>query len=334
MLVFRSIILIVALGAIVVLVVTSCTGLFRGGNHDSRPGETGVNSVYNELTPEEAHVILERGTERPFTGEYLHNTAEGVYTCKRCGAELYRSDDKFDSHCGWPSFDDEIPGAVERIPDPDGIRTEIRCANCGGHLGHVFIGEGLTDKNTRHCVNSISLDFVPEGDEPPPVINADNYERAIFASGCFWGVEYHFQNTDGVVSTTVGYTGGSVEDPSYGQVCNGTTGHAEAVEVIYDPSIVSYEDLVKLFFETHDFTQVDRQGPDIGTQYRSEIFFLDDDQREIANSVIGTLMGMGYDVATRVTSAGEFYPAEEYHQDYYEKNGSSPYCHTYRQIFE
>ena len=117
---------------------------------------------YNELTPAEKRVIIDKGTEAPWTGKYLDNKEEGVYTCKQCGAILYKSEDKFDSHCGWPSFDDEVEGAVKRISDKDGIRTEIVCANCGAHLGHVFLGEGFTSKNTRHCVNSISLNFVPE----------------------------------------------------------------------------------------------------------------------------------------------------------------------------
>jgi peptide-methionine (R)-S-oxide reductase len=119
------------------------------------------SSKWRKLTPEETRVIVNKGTEAPFTGQYESNTAKGTYVCKRCGAPLYRSSDKFDAHCGWPAFDDEIPGAVKRIPDADGYRTEIECAHCGAHLGHVFSGEGFTSKNTRHCVNSISILFIP-----------------------------------------------------------------------------------------------------------------------------------------------------------------------------
>lgn len=283
---------------------------------------------YNKLTPEEENVILNKGTERPWTGEYTHSKEKGTYTCKQCDAPLYRSEDKFDSHCGWPSFDDEIKGAVVRIPDRDGMRTEIVCARCGGHLGHVFLGEGFTDKDTRHCVNSISMNFVPAPQQAEPATS-----RAIFAGGCFWGVEYFMQQKNGVVSVTSGYIGGHKDHPTYQEVCSHTTGHAEAVEIVFKPELVSYEELAKLFLEIHDPTQVGGQGPDIGDQYRSEIFYIDDAQKKVAENLISILKSKGYKVATKVTKATTFWPAEEYHQDYYEHKGTLPYCHGYTKKF-
>jgi len=282
--------------------------------------------MYRKLTAQERRVIVHKGTEAPFTGEYNNHFEKGVYVCRRCGAELFESDAKFKTDCGWPSFDEQIPGAVKWTPDVDGIRTEITCTNCGGHLGHVFLGERLTDKNTRYCVNSISMIFTPAE-------KRKKTEKAIFASGCFWGTEYYFQKAPGVISTTVGYTGGHVDNPTYKQVCTDKTGHAEAVEVIYDPNKTSYEKLAKLFFETHDFSQVNRQGPDIGTQYRSAIFYLNDEQKKAAEKLVKILEEKGKKVATEITPAGKFWPAEEYHQQYYDKNGKSPYCHIYKKIF-
>lgn len=282
---------------------------------------------YNDLSGLESKVMLNRGTEAPFTGRYTDNTESGTYLCKRCGAALYYSSSKFKSDCGWPSFDDEIKGAVTRFPDPDGLRTEIVCASCNGHLGHVFTGERFTAKNVRHCVNSVSLDFVPAHLEP------GRYGTAVFAGGCFWGVEYFLQKAEGVYSVISGYTGGHVKNPTYKQVCTGTTGHAEAVKVIYDPEKTSYEKLVRLFLEIHDPTQVGGQGPDLGEQYRSEIFYLNDAQKKTAEESIDILRKKGYKIATSITKASEFFPAENYHQDYYFKNGKTPYCHGYTRRF-
>ncbi len=158
-------------------------------------------------------------------------------------------------------------------------------------------------------------------------------KRALFASGCFWGTEYHFERAPGVLSTRVGYTGGHTEHPTYRDVCSGKTGHAEAVEVTFDPDVVSYETLAKLFFETHDPTQVNRQGPDVGTQYRSAIFYLDEEQRATAERLIRTLKARGIPVATEVTEASTFWPAEADHQKYYDRTGHSPYCHVYTKRF-
>jgi peptide methionine sulfoxide reductase msrA/msrB len=288
---------------------------------------------FNKLTPEEETVILHKGTERPFSGRFVDHQEKGTYVCRRCNAPLYRSEDKFRSDCGWPSFDDEIPGAVKRIPDADGRRIEIVCNRCGGHLGHVFAGEGLTPKNTRHCVNSISMDFIPAA-AAQNAAGGSAPDTAIFAAGCFWGVEHLLAAEPGVLSTTVGYTGGRKEKPSYEDVCSRATGHAEAVEVTFDPGRTSYEKLARLFFEIHDFTQVDRQGPDVGDQYRSAVFYRNEDQKRIAENLIRTLSEKGLKVATKLEPVGTFWKAEEYHQDYYRKTGKQPYCHFRRKVFE
>jgi peptide methionine sulfoxide reductase msrA/msrB len=301
------------------------------------------------LTPEESRVIEHKGTERPFSGRYWNHHAAGTYDCRRCGAPLFASDAKFDSGTGWPSFDQALPGAVREVRDADGTRTEIVCAACGGHLGHVFRGEGFTARGTRHCVNSLSLDFRPDADgtatagpavaagatasagtcapggEAPAPASGPAY--AYFAGGCFWGVEYWFEKMDGVLSAVSGYMGGRVDRPTYRQVCSGTTGHIETVRVAYDPARVTYEALARRFFEIHDPTQVDRQGPDVGEQYRSVVFHVDEAQRQVAQRLMQALVARGFEVATRLEPAATFWEAEDYHQDYYEHKGSEPYCH-------
>ncbi len=300
---------------IIILSLIFIISVFLGGDEIMK---------FNELTSEEERVIVHKGTEQPFTGKFNDHDKSGTYLCKRCDAPLFKSDDKFDSNCGWPSFDDEIEGAVKRVPDTDGIRTEITCANCGAHLGHIFLGERYTEKNIRHCVNSISLNFITEKSKS---------EKAIFAGGCFWGVEYQFQKVEGVTETSVGYIGGSKIKPSYKEVVTRTTGHAEAIQITFDPQQVTYEKLVKFFFEIHDFTQINRQGPDIGEQYRTVIFYTNENQKETARDVIKILIDKGYEVATTLEKAEQFWDAEEYHQDYYNKTGGDPYCHIYKKIF-
>lgn len=305
------------------------------------------------LSGAEADVLLHKATEPPYSGTYLGNHAAGTYICRQCGMPLYRAGDKFESGCGWPSFDQEIPGAVRRVPDADGRRVEIVCANCGGHLGHVFEGEGFTEKNTRHCVNSLSMSFAPAGspEEKAALERAAQAVRssqpaasvqpgqsgqtaaaqpctgeAIVAGGCFWGVEEAFHRLPGVCVVVSGYTGGHTANPSYEDVCRGDTGHAEAVRVRFDPARISYEQILRRFFEIHDPTQLDRQGPDFGEQYRSAVFYLDAAQKATAEKLTARLRELGYDVVTRIAPAGPFYEAEAYHQDFARRTGRGA-CH-------
>lgn len=289
-----------------------------------------MSDKYNELTSEERRIIIDKGTERPFTGEYNDFSENGLYICRQCNSPLYKSEHKFQSSCGWPSFDDEIDGAIKRKIDSDGRRTEILCANCDGHLGHVFAGERLTENNIRHCVNSVSMKFI-SGEELN--ITANQIEKAYFAGGCFWGVEHLMQQQEGVISVASGYMGGKKENPTYQEVCSKQTGHIEAVEISYDSGLVSFEVLAKLFFEIHDPTQAGGQGPDIGSQYASAIFYNNEMERETALSLIEILKEKGYKVVTQLYPMSRFWPAEEYHQDYYQKNNKQPYCHSYQKKF-
>ena len=277
------------------------------------------------LTPNVAKIVCDKATEHPFSGEYTDWDAAGTYLCRLCGLALFRSETKFHSACGWPSFDGDIKNAGIEQPDIDGRRTEILCSRCHAHLGHEFRGEGMTVNNTRHCVNSLSLDYVAD-------MTVTDTEEAIFAAGCFWGVEHYFKKLPGVLKTE-GYTGGHTLNPTYTQVCAGNTGHVEAIRVIYDPSKISYEEVTKYFFEIHNPIQYDGQGPDIGSQYLSVIFYYDETQEKIARALISTLTKNGLQIATRVLPVSPFWRAEDYHQLYYLKSGKEPYCHRYEKRF-
>lgn len=289
--------------------------------------KVGNKMVTNRLTDIERYVMEQKGTERPFTGEYYDFFEEGTYVCKRCGTALYRSNDKFRSGCGWPSFDDEIKGAVKRILDADGRRTEIQCAKCGAHLGHVFIGEGFTPKDTRHCVNSVSLKFVPLKKK------YSNMKEIYFAGGCFWGTEHYFKQLRGVVDTQVGYANGNTDNPTYREVCTDKTGFAETVRVVYDPDVITLEFLTEMYFRAIDPTSVDQQGPDIGSQYRTGIYYKDDaDKVEIGKVYDSMRQKLGSRMAVEFLPLKNFYYAEEYHQDYLDKNPAG-YCHLPSSLF-
>ena len=265
------------------------------------------------LNQEEREIIVHKGTENPFSGEYNDHFDAGIFICRACKSPLYESNTKFNSGCGWPSFDDEIEGSISRNEDLSGgrVRTEICCKKCDGHLGHVFHGEQITQKDTRHCVNSLSIQFK----------KYDNLSIAYFGAGCFWSVEKIFRDTKGIYMCQSGYMGGDTKNPNYREVCTGTTNHAEVVEVYYDEKEASYDSLLQIFWNNHNPTTLNRQGLDIGTQYRSVIYYTSEVQKDSANSsLIASQKDWDRPIVTQIEKSRVFYRAEEYHQNYLNKN--------------
>jgi peptide methionine sulfoxide reductase msrA/msrB len=267
------------------------------------------------LTPSILHIVKDKGTEQSFSGEYDTFSGAGTYLCRQCGLALFRSETKFPSGCGWPTFDAEIPSTVTR-------KIEILCARCGAHLGHIFEGENYTPKNTRHCINSLSLDFVPN-------TTVMDTEEGIFAGGCFWGVEYYFQQLPGVLKTESGYIGGHSENPTYHDIHSSKTGHCEAVRVLYDPTQMNYEKIVKYFFEIHDPSILNRPE-----EYKSAIFYYNEEQKQIALKLIAELEKMGYSITTELIPVKTFWRAELSQQNYYAKKGVPAECHRYEKKFK
>lgn len=262
------------------------------------------------LTPHAYDILINKATEKPNSGKYnIYGTDQvGTYLCRLCGTSLFHSDAKFLSSCGWPSFDREIANKVKKVPDSDGKRIEILCNNCDAHLGHIFRGENYTRQNIRYCVNSASVEFVNN-------IIEYNTEEIILAGGCFWGIEYKLQNLDGVLLTEVGYIGGDINYPNYKKVCSGKTGHMEGVRVIFDISIISYEDLLNFFMSIHDSSKANQEGVDIGTQYQSAIFYYNEKQKKIATKILELYKENNYST-TKIIPIRVFWPAEELHQNY------------------
>jgi len=296
------------------------------------------------LTPEQYRITRDSGTERAFCGTLLDNKKEGVYTCVCCGLPLFTSNDKFDSGTGWPSFFQPIApeNVSEKVDRTHGmIRTEINCARCDAHLGHVF-DDGPRPTGLRFCLNSESLEFTDRTDvkqlADPAARDAErrdtqaapapNRATAVFAGGCFWCVEAVFEELDGVIEAVSGYAGGTTETANYEAVCTGRTGHAEAVQIVYDPSKITFEELLQVHFATHDPTTLNRQGADRGPQYRSAIFYANEQEKALAAAFIEDLAdGEAFDdaIVTTLEPLTKFYPAEPYHQNYVCNNPNAGY---------
>ncbi len=279
------------------------------------------------LTPEQYFILREKGTDRPYSGKFVFTKDHGVYSCAGCGTALFTHQMKFDSHCGWPSFDKEIAGGkIKQTRDTShGMeRVEITCANCGGHLGHLF-DDGPTATGLRYCVNSTSLTF-----EPATLNNGVlSMDTAIFAGGCFWCIEAAFESLKGVKSVVSGYSGGQTPHPDYVTVSSGNSGYAEVVQVIFDPSIISFTSLLEVFFTIHDPTTLNQQGADIGSQYRSAIFYTNLSQQQQALQAIKALTDnkvYSKPIVTEVVAFSTFYKAEDMHQAYYNLSKNEPYC--------
>ncbi len=301
-----------------------------------------------KLTPDQYAVTQQCGTEPPFHNAYWDNHKPGIYVDLVSGEPLFSSLDKFDSGSGWPSFTKPLDDndVVKKSDASLGMeRTEVRSKIADSHLGHVF-HDGPAENGLRYCINSASLKFIPVdemegagyGGYLAPFVKAglikpSRHETAILAGGCFWGMEEIIRKIPGVTKTTVGYTGGGKASPSYEDVCAGDTGHAEAVQVEFDPSKLSYEALLDYFFRMHDPTTLNRQHNDVGVQYRSAIFYSGAAQKQTAERVKARWDRSGKftrPITTEITKASEFYPAEEYHQKYLLKHPGGYNCHVLR----
>src|SRR5688572_29425136 len=278
------------------------------------------------LTPEQYRVTRRHGDERPFSGEYCESYSPGIYSCLCCGTALFDSTGKFDSGTGWPSFTGPVKNnVVKYMPDNSyGMQNvEVLCNVCDAQLGHVF-PDGPVPMGLRFCINSISLKKEEIGEK---AIGHELFETATLGGGCFWCTEAIMNDLEGVGKVISGYAGGDIENPTYGQICNGDSGHAEVVQVQFDPQKISYADMLRIFLATHNPTSLNRQGADVGSQYRSIILYHNEEQQQTAGKIIDEMQA-SFDkpIVTELRPFSKFYKAEQSHQDYYRSNPEKAYC--------